>query len=62
MKKYAIFGSSGAKQSKNSASMIDLFSLFSANPSLLGSFDSLAPALSPFGLHSALCLASLGCG
>ena len=43
MKKYAIFGASGAKQSKNSASKLDQFLLFSANPSLLGSFDLLSP-------------------
>ena len=33
-----IRGANGAGQSKNSASKLDRFSLFSANPSLLGSF------------------------
>jgi hypothetical protein len=47
-----IRGANGAGQTKNSASKLDRFPLFSANPSLLGSFDSLAPALSPCGLHS----------
>ena len=39
-------------KNKNSASGLARVLLFSANPGLLGSFDSLAPALSPFGLHS----------
>jgi hypothetical protein len=39
-------------QGKNSASRLARFLLFSANPSLMGLFDSLAHAFSPFGLHS----------
>jgi hypothetical protein len=39
-----------AKTKTLQASLID-FSFFSANPSLAGSFDSLTPALAPFGLY-----------
>ena len=42
----------GQGKNKNSASRLARFLFFSANPTWLGSFDELAPALSPFGLHS----------
>ncbi len=45
-----IRGANGAGQTKNSASKLDRFSLFSANPSLLGSFALLATrSLHPSG-------------
>jgi hypothetical protein len=49
---HGIRGANGAGKTKNSASKLDRFSLYSANLRLLGSFALLVPALSPFGMQS----------